>query len=236
MTLVAANVGQQPVGGGDRGHAEGVAAAFLAGSHFTMQHAGAAELSSPTVMALDPLLRNLLFTDGTVTRALEAQTLCRVKVEVAEQSQTPLPIHATPYLEVSEGVECLRRRVTMSTGSSTPIVWAESHILTERLPTGFVELIDRTPNGIGGSIERAGLESRRELLWFRLGVTPHWASVDSSSASALIRLYRIITKGRPALLICEAFAIEGESGVYRPLGWSNAAACAANGSTGGSSE
>jgi chorismate-pyruvate lyase len=219
----AAN-GSSQVVGGSRDDARGIAAGHLADRHFTMQHTNTAELPNLDVVALDPLLRGLLFTDGTVTRALEAQTLCRVAVDVVEQSRTTLPPHAAGYLDASSTEECLRRRVAMSITGSTPAVWAESHILPERLPTGFLGLLDNAPHGIGGSIEQVRLESRRELLWFRLGAPPCWASVIPSSAHAVVRLYRIITNDLPALLICEAFAVEEQRGVYRPMGWSEAIA------------
>lgn len=186
----------------------------LARLHFTRQHSADAQLSRVPIGALDPLLRSLLFTDGTVTRALEAQTLARVAVDVLEQTRAPLPSHAADYLEAEPDADCLRRRVAMSTSGSRPAVWAESHILLERLPSDFMELLDRSSHGIGGSLERSHLESRRELLWFGLGVPPSWAVRGTSPGSALVRLYRIFTDDRPALLICEAFAVERRLGVY----------------------
>jgi chorismate-pyruvate lyase len=212
-----------------RSESDGLAADRLAERHFTMQDANMAELPNLEVAALDPLLRGLLFTDGTVTRSLEAQTLTRVSVEVVEQSQTVLPASIARYFEISEAAPCLRRRVTMRMSGSTPVVWAESHILPERLPAGFLGLLDGASQGIGGSIEQARLESRRELLWFRLGAPPPWAGAMPPSASAVIRLYRIITRDRPALLICEAFAVERRLGVYRLMGWADAAENVAHG-------
>jgi chorismate-pyruvate lyase len=229
MALVSAD-GPQLVGREHRAETGQAAANRLAERHFAMQHMDTAEFPHLEVVTLDPLLRGLLFTDGTVTRALEAQTLSRVTVDVVEQSRAPLPAQAAQHLEVDGRTQCLRRRVTMATNGSTPVVWAESHILADRLPAGFLGVLDSTPNGIGGSIEQSRLESRRELLWFRLGEPPGWAGTVSSSASALVRLYRIITGDRPALLICEAFAVERKSGVYRPLGWTNAAVPLTNGS------
>jgi chorismate-pyruvate lyase len=235
MTLLAGR-GPQLVDSEDRSDADEAGAKRLAERHFTMQYASTEGLAGLEVVALDPLLRGLLFTDGTVTRALEAQTLCCVTVDLVEQSHTTLPMQVARYCDVSEGTKCLRRRVTMSTTGPTPAVWAESHILLDRLPAGFLGLLDSTPHGIGGSMEQAKLESRRELLWFRLGVPPCWASTASPSACALVRLYRIIINDRPALLICESFAMERRSGVYRPLGWTDAAVHAANGSALSSSE
>jgi chorismate-pyruvate lyase len=203
------------------------AAERLADRHFTMQHANTAEVPNLEVVALDPMLRGLLFTDGTVTRALEAQTLRRVAVEVTEQTRTTLPVQAALHLEASVATECLRRRVAMRVTDSAPVIWAESHILSERLPSGFLGLLDNAPHGIGGSIEQVRLESRRELLWFRLGTPPRWAGATPSSTCALVRLYRIITNDLPALLISEAFAIEERLGVYRPVGWGEGTAVGA---------
>jgi chorismate-pyruvate lyase len=189
-----------------------------------MQRVSTPELLGVDVTSLDHSLRYLLFTDGTVTRALEAQTLQPVAVDVVEQSHTHLTAQAAHYLEMGDAAECLRRRVTMTTApAGTPAVWAESHIIPARLPASFLGLLDSTPHGIGGSIERLRLESRRELLWFRLGSPPAWASGLPASTMALIRLYRIITDDRPALLIREAFAVESRSGVYGRLGWSSGA-------------
>jgi chorismate-pyruvate lyase len=211
------------------GGVDPLAADRLAQRHFTLQYAQAAELSSLEVGALDPLLRCLLFTDGTVTRALEAQTLCSVAVDVVDQSRASLPAWAANHLDASADAECIRRRVAMTIMGPTPAVWAESYLLADRLPAGFLGLLDSMPHGIGGSLEQARLESRRELLWFRLSAPPPWAGPVPSSVSALVRLYRIITNSRPALLISEAFAVEGDGAMYRPLG------CAADSAEGSGS-
>jgi chorismate--pyruvate lyase len=221
LSMPVTNLGAGSVVKGKRDGLAGSTVDLLADRHFTMQRTN---LSEPNleIVSLDPLLRGLLFTDGTVTRALEAQTLCDVAVEVVEQTQIALPEGAMTYLDVAESTECLRRRVTMHTAGATPAVWAESYILAQRLPPGFLGLLDTTAHGIGGSIDQARLESRRELLWFRLGRPPCWAGDVPSATRALIRQYRIVTAGRPALLICEAFAVERREGMYRPLGWTHA--------------
>jgi len=91
-------------------------------------------------------------------------------------------------------------------------------MVTERLPEEFLAALRAMPHGIGGLLHRLKLESWRELLWFRLGTPPHWATAVMPSSSALIRLYRIITGGQPALVICESFAVEMHSGLYRLAG------------------
>lgn len=199
-------------------HSSMAAADRLAELHFTRRHMGSAKIHDVKIMALDPFLRGLLFTDGTVTRALEVHTLSSVAVDVVDQSPAPVPVQAVHYLELRAGVECLRRRVAMRLAGTAPAVWAESYIVPERLPADFLGSLDDAPHGIGGSLQQLKLESWRELLWFKLGSPPHWASTPTLTVTALIRLYRVITDGWPALLISEAFAVELRAGLYHLLG------------------
>jgi chorismate-pyruvate lyase len=160
----------------------------LAERHFTMLDAATPQLQRIEIGALDHALRCLLFTDGTVTRTLEAQTLSAVAVEVVEQAPAQLSAQDASYLDASDQTDCLRRRVTMSAGGRTPLAWAESLILPARLPERFLGVLQGTPRGIGGSIELLRLESRRELLWFRLGGLPAWAGTPGPPTPAVIRL------------------------------------------------
>ncbi len=190
----------------------------LAERHFTDLQAGVAEFARVDVGALDGFLRGLLFTDGTVTRALEVETLDRVAVDVVEQREVALPSHAAGYLQSAEGTPCILRRVRIATRHSAPAVWAESHILADRLPAAFHGSLEGAAHGIGGSIQQLELESRRELLWFGLGAPPEWAGEVPASTAAIVRLYRILTSQLPALLISESFAVETRDGRYCLLG------------------
>jgi len=100
------------------------------------------------------------------------------------------------------------------------------------LPAGFVGVLGGSPTGIGGSLGQLKLESWRELLWFGLGSPPPW-SAGTTVADTLTRSYRIITQGRPALLISEAFAVEMHAGQYELMG-SAGTARSSNGATPGS--
>jgi chorismate--pyruvate lyase len=185
--------------------------------HFALQHEKSSDLRDVEIVALDPFLRGLLFTDGTVSRALEAQTLSRVTVVPVEQVTAPVPQPAARYLGVGESEECVRRRVTMHIADEHLAVWAESYIVPERLPPHFVGTLGGTSQGIGGSLQRLQLESWRELLRFGLSAPPAWADAGAS-LSTLTRIYRIITNGQPALLISEHFALELHSGRYHLVG------------------
>jgi chorismate-pyruvate lyase len=187
--------------------------------HFVLQGDRPGHLGEVELAELDPALRCLLFTDGTVTRTLEVQALSRVSVEVVAQTEAPTPALLAECLEVPSGMPALRRRVVIGAGPAAPVMWAESHILPDRLPRGFLDVLGRAPDGIGESLQRVQLESWRDMLWFGLDALPEWSDVNPRpEPAALTRLYRVFTEGRPALLISESFAVRRDAGRYQ-LDW-----------------
>ncbi len=198
--------------------AQASSAERLAELHFIAQDE-AEDLRELPIPQLDAFLRGLLFTDGTVTRALEAHTLCKVEVEPVEQEPVRAPARIGRYLELDDREECLRRRVSMRIGGSRlASVWAESYVLEERLPQEFLPRLGSDTRGIGSSLQQLKLESRRDLLWFGLGAPPLWAPDRVPATTTLTRAYRVMTQRRPALLICEAFAVELGSSQYHLMG------------------
>lgn len=185
--------------------------------HFVLQERRPSHLDDIELVEMDPTLRNLLFTDGTVTRTLEVQALSQVSVDVVAQSPAFASGSVASCLEVPDGMESIQRRVIIGThGSPLPAIWAESYIVPSRLPTGFLGLLEDTPDGIGESLQRVKLESWREMLWFGLDSAPSWSElIPESEPTILTRLYRVIIQGRPALLIQESFAIAHRAGAYR---------------------
>lgn len=186
--------------------------------HFLWQDERPRDVGEVEIAELDPFLRNLLFTDGTVTRALAAQTLAPVAVERISQAEaSPLPAAVSAYLEADEEEETIRRRVGIAVGAAAPAIWAESYIVPCRLPPGFVGQLDGAPDGIGQSLQRIALESYRELLWFGFDTAPSWAGA-APGAIAIRRLYRIVSDRQAAILISESFAVERRDGRYRLRG------------------
>jgi chorismate-pyruvate lyase len=185
---------------------------------FTLQHDKPEALRDIAIEELDPFLRALLFTDGTVTRSLEARTLAPVTVRPLEQVTVSAPADAASCLEVAAGAECVRRRVSMQIAGTPVAIWAESFLLVDRLPAHFVERIGASTTGIGGSLQQLKLESWHELLHFGLGAPPDWVEHETPLPLALTRRYRICTASRPALLISETFAVELADGRYRLIG------------------
>jgi chorismate lyase len=201
---------------------EPAVAGRLVDAHFLLQHAKSPYLADVDIVGLDPFLRGLLFTDGTVSRALEAHTLSRVTVAPVEQVTVRVGQPSAGYLAVEGGRECLRRRVTMHIADRHLAVWAESYIVPDRLPPQFEATLGETPQGIGGSLQQLKLESSRELLCFGLAPAPAWAAPDAS-ATTLARVYRIVTLAQPALLITEHFALQRRFGRYQLVGSPGAA-------------
>jgi chorismate-pyruvate lyase len=204
----------------ERATTSALAQQALTRRYFVAQDRRPAHLGEVDLMELDPGLRGLLFTDGTVMRALEAQFLSRVSVEVVAQARSSASGHIASHLDVPDGTESVRRRVAIGpSGSATPAIWAESHILPLRLPPGFLSVLHDAPDGIGESLQQVKLESWRDLLWFGFDTPPKWNHLPPGTPQPTItRLYRVSAAGRPTLLISESFAVERRDGRYH-LNW-----------------
>ncbi|MFT3864059.1 MAG: chorismate pyruvate-lyase family protein [Solirubrobacterales bacterium] len=173
--------------------------------------------NSLDIATLGPALRGVLFTDGTVTRALEVQTLARISVDVVSQCDAPVPEAAASRLDVPHGAPSIKRQIAMRFGGDREeaSVWAESFILAERLPPGFVRRLTGAQHGIGESLQSLKVESWRDLLWCQLGRRPEWGTHGERAGDlAITRLYRVVTGGKPALLISECFAVEARGEGY----------------------
>jgi chorismate-pyruvate lyase len=189
----------------------------LAARHFTAQGELPEELHGIRLSMLDAFLRNLLVTDGTVSRSLEAHTLNPVEVEPVEQTELPPPRAVARHLQIDEGQPCLRRRVVMRIAGPAPSVWAESYVVPGRVPAEFLRVLRDNSQGIGGSLAHLRLESWRELLWFGVGRPPPWPEA-SGTEKTLRRSYLILIDRRPALMIAEDFALAEHDGAYSMAG------------------
>jgi chorismate-pyruvate lyase len=204
---------RQPASGNDLVH-----------RHFLLQDQRPEHVEAVEIASLDPFLRSLLFTDGTVTRALAVQTLAPVAVERVDQVEVLVPAAIGAQLETDPGETSIRRRVRIGIGAPvTPVLWAESFLVPDRLPPGFVGLLDSAPDGIGQSLQRIALESYRELLWFGFDAAPEWAEAGPAASRRTIRrLYRVLSERQASILISESFAVEQRAGVFHLSGLAGA--------------
>lgn len=164
---------------------------------------------------LDPFLRELLLDDCVVTRALRDHASAEVKVSVEEQVHAPVPAPCAPLLEVRAGSRAVRRRVSISVGqSAAPALLAESFIVPDRLPTGFLSSLATSAEGIGVMLENLKAAACRDLLCMGLSDGVPWRP-RLDAGPVVVRLYRIVADASPAILINEAFLLETVHGRLR---------------------
>lgn len=162
--------------------------------------------------AIDPLTlgasrRVLLTTDGTVTEILEAFSGERIRVVKLFQEQSRL---ARPLatLELPKGDDILSRQVLLQgCASLVNFIWAESIIALGRLDEEVRFGLLHSQKSIGLLILEKRIETFKEILdcdrkpagplakHFRVG----------ARAPILSRTYRMVTQGRPIMLITEKF-------------------------------
>jgi chorismate-pyruvate lyase len=189
---------------------------YLVERHFLGQDDLPAELRGVELGRLDSLLRLLVFSDGSITRALAAHRLEPVAIELIDQAPLPTAPPLAAQLAIEPGRASICRRVTMGFESSPPGIvpsgFAESNLVADRLPPGFLRALGASRAGIGDALTDTCLEARRELLWFGLGAAPSW--VPAWQGESLVRAYRIVVGGAPAILIQEGFRISREGRCY----------------------
>ncbi len=147
-------------------------------------------------LALPPILRVLLTTDGTVTKTLEAYFCERVEVRRVAQRLQPLG-QALPALELGEGAEVLGRRVQLCGATSDRLyAQAESFICPQALPEAHFQALLEGSMGIGEIIRESGLESYRKLV-----------AMNLLGDQDMQRAYVIVIGGRPAIWVSESFPL-----------------------------
>jgi chorismate-pyruvate lyase len=159
--------------------------------------------------SLDPLQRILLVTDGTLTDTLEAAFgepigLRKIGAEIAPARE---PI---PDLDLPSGHALLDRRIVLyGETSERPYIYAESLLALDRLPPRFREELMRSDTPMGRLWSEYRLETWKELLW----VTRHRAAEIAphlqigADSECLVRRYRLISGGRPLMVIQEQFPV-----------------------------
>lgn len=157
---------------------------------------------------MDPFLRVLLVTDGTVTKFLEAYLWEPILVERCLQEETFLK-QDEPLLGVQKGESAILRRILLR-GVRTGQVYtfAESLIRIQLLEPSIQKDLLAGRLGIGELLRDHRLETYREILEFgkeKAGV--EWALYFKIKSDDPIyyRRYRITIKGSPVILITERF-------------------------------
>jgi chorismate-pyruvate lyase len=166
----------------------------------------------PSLADVDPagltaFQRALLTIDGTVTQFLEAYALEPVAIRVLDHRADKAGDNAR-WLACDEDADVLHRRSMLQGADSGQLfAFAESVLLTARLPAEMRLALEEESGGLGKILLRVAPESRREALWFG---TQQLASVSPgvSLGRVLTRTYRIIAAGVPLMLITEHFPLD----------------------------
>jgi chorismate-pyruvate lyase len=168
-----------------------------------------AELSKLNFRTLTPFQRALMVTDGTVTKFIEAYTLDPVEIiRLGQKSYSLEEDH--PWLVAKKGMDVMFREVMIrGIYSHTLYVYGVSHIIPDRLPGKMRERLEVQGESIGRILNDYEMETRREVLWFgreRLTQLPRQLS-SVTDGEFISRTYRIITEGKPIVLITERFPV-----------------------------
>src|SRR5581483_2223275 len=159
--------------------------------------------------SLDPLQRILLVTDGTLTDTLEAAFwepigLRKIALQIVPARQ---PVED---LDLAPGELVLDRKIVLY-GETTgkPYIYAESQLALGRLPPGFRDELMRSDTPMGRLWSEYRLETWKELL--HVGrhaadqIAPHLHIRPETEC--LLRRYRLISGGRPLMVIQEQFPV-----------------------------
>jgi chorismate-pyruvate lyase len=160
--------------------------------------------------SLSLLQRILLISDGTLTDTLEAAFLEPIGVRKI-QLTTAASQAAVPDLAVASGESLMERKIVLhGETSGRNYVYAESLLALDRLPLAFREDLSATNMPLGHLWSKYKLETRKELLavWRApcgaLGEYFH----GNERTDLLGRRYRLISGGRPLMLITEHLPAE----------------------------
>jgi chorismate-pyruvate lyase len=157
--------------------------------------------------ALGLLPRILLISDGTLTDIVEAAFAEPIRL-VKLALETAPALAPVDDLGVQAGQPLMRREILLQGAcSGRNYVYAESYIALDALPVRLREDLITTDRPLGRLWVEHKLETRKEILrvW-RVpigGPCVHFA--PAAPGGLLARTYRVISGGRPIMLISEYF-------------------------------
>jgi len=153
------------------------------------------------------LQRLFLVTDGTLTDLVEAAFLEPVALRKVAVVTSHAP-EAIAELEVEPGEMIMTRQILIyGTSTDTNYVYAESLLAIDRLPEDFRRALVESDAPMGRLWSDHRLETWKELLKVHRvaasGLSDFFKSQPNSGL--LSRTYRLVSGGRPLMLISEYF-------------------------------
>lgn len=150
-------------------------------------------------------LRQALAANGTVTGFLER--LVGERIDAHAHHHQGLVTSASNDLGAREGEPLLQRAATLrGRVSGTSYVYAETGILTDRLPAGFCLRLETTNDPIGRILDETGVAVTRENLTEPEGlVAPRLNGAVDLGDCLLTRTYRLDAEQIPLMVVTEWF-------------------------------
>jgi len=156
--------------------------------------------------AIDLLQRILLVTDGTLTDILQVAFREPIGVRKLDPDITDMSVEA---LELQPGETRMDRSVVLyGQKTGTNYVYADSTLVIERLPKKLQDELLNSDKPIGRLWSQHKVEVRKEMLHVSKcspgRLLPHFTYMTENE-QLFRRSYRLITSGRPVIIITEYF-------------------------------
>jgi len=156
--------------------------------------------------AVDLLQRVLLVTDGTLTDILQVAFREPIGVRKLDPDITDISVDA---LELQPGETRMDRSVVLyGQKTGTNYVYADSTLVIDRLPKKLRDELLNSDKPIGRLWSQYKVETRKEMLHVSKcspgRLLPHFKYMTENE-QLFRRSYRLITSGRPVIIITEYF-------------------------------
>ncbi|WP_232064911.1 chorismate--pyruvate lyase family protein [Mycobacterium cookii] len=165
-------------------------------------------LTDDEIRTLNRDLRILIASNGTLTRILGIVADDEIFVQILEQ-QVHETMPGTSGPEQPPDGRLLRRRILLRGRSSGhAYVAAESLIAMDLLPPAMTTSLTKTDCPIGEILAASRLETFKEAADVWVGPSPGWlagSGCETPGAKTVGRRYRLISGGRPVMIITEYF-------------------------------
>jgi chorismate-pyruvate lyase len=157
---------------------------------------------------LEPALRLLVTSDGTVTDMLQA--ICQEKINARKLAQEVQPaVRRIDPLDLVPGELLMSRRVVLQgERTGTNYIYADSCIAIDRLDVRLQQGLLKSDTPLGRLWRDNRVEIFKEVIAVSHQAAGHLAGHFGTSADTnlLVRTCRVFVAGRPAMLITEHFS------------------------------
>ena len=167
------------------------------------------DLKPVDISTLGPFHRALLVMDGTLTHFVEAYHGEPLDAEGLRQGSERLSAY-DEWLAAPAGMPVMERQAVLTGAISGRLyAYAESRIVTDRLPPCLRDAIAGSSELLGRTMRACRVETFRELLWYGFQYPSELPDALDAYAGTrfLTRAYQIIARGRPLMVITEKFPL-----------------------------